>query len=100
MGFFSFLSSKNNKIKEWNAQGAIIIDVRSKDEFRGGHIKGSKNIPLPGINSKLSELKTYNKPIIFCCASGMRSGQANAVAKQAGIECMNGGGWNNLSRKL
>jgi phage shock protein E len=100
MGFFSFLSSKSDKIKEWSAQGAIIVDVRSKAEYQGGHIKGSKNIPLPGINLKLKELKKYEKPIIFCCASGMRSGQATALAKQAGIESMNGGGWSSLSRKL
>jgi phage shock protein E len=100
MGFFSFLNSKSDKIKEWNAKGAIIIDVRSKEEFRSGHIKGAKNMPLPGLNAKLKELKAYEKPIIFCCASGMRSGQATAISKQAGIECMNGGGWSSLSRKL
>lgn len=82
------------------AEGAIIVDVRSKEEYKSGHIKGSKNIPLPGINAKLKEIKSFNKPVIFCCASGMRSGQATAVAKQSGIECMNGGGWSSLSRKL
>ncbi len=100
MGFFSFLNSKSDKIKEWSALGAVIVDVRSKEEFRSGHIKGAKNIPLPGLNAKLKELKSYEKPIIFCCASGMRSGQATAISKQAGIECMNGGGWSSLSRKL
>jgi len=100
MGLFSFLSSKSDKIKDMQTRGAIVVDVRSKEEFRGGHIKGSKNMPLPGINSKLKELKAYDKPIIFCCASGMRSGQATAVSKQAGIECMNGGGWSSLSGKL
>ncbi len=100
MGLFSFLSSKSDKIKEMQTRGAIIVDVRSKEEFRGGHIKGAKNMPLPGINAKLKELKASGKPVIFCCASGMRSGQATAMAKQSGIDCMNGGGWSSLSRKL
>ena len=37
--------------------GAIIVDVRTKGEFQGGHIKGSINIPLDTINSKIEELK-------------------------------------------
>jgi len=56
--------------------GAIIIDVRSKGEFAGGHIRGSINISLDKIGSNISQLKKKNKPIITCCASGMRSASA------------------------
>jgi rhodanese-related sulfurtransferase len=41
-----------------------------------------------------------NKPVIVCCRSGMRSGQANSILKNSGIECMNGGGWQSLEGKL
>ena len=41
-----------------------------------------------------------NKSIIFCCASGVRSGQATSIAKFRGIESHNGGGWRSLNSKL
>ena len=44
--------------------GAIIVDVRSKGEFAGGHIKGSINIPLDLLSVNLSKLKDKDKPII------------------------------------
>lgn len=98
MGIFSFLNRKGEKISDFKSRNALIIDVRTKAEFQQGHIKGSKNIPLNNIASKTMEIKKMDKPIIFCCASGMRSGQATALAKREGIECMNGGGWSSLKR--
>ena len=96
MGLFSFLNKKGNKIQDFKSRGAIIVDVRSKEEFRGGHIKGAKNMPLPGLSGKSKELLNLGKPVIFCCASGMRSGQATSMMKGQGLECMNGGGWTSL----
>ena len=81
-------------------EGAIILDVRSKGEYAGGHIKGSKNIPLNVLSDKISEIKKWNKPIIACCASGMRSAQGTSILKSNGIEAMNGGGWSSLQSKL
>ncbi|MDQ7917542.1 rhodanese-like domain-containing protein [Mesonia sp. MT50] len=101
MGIFSFLfGNKAKMIKDFKARGAVIIDVRSKGEYAGGAIPGSKNIPLPQINTKVEEIKKMNKPVITCCASGMRSSSAVAVLKSKGVECINGGGWFNLSQKL
>lgn len=100
MGLFSFLTKKGDRIQDFVSRGAVVIDVRSKQEFQAGHIKGSKNMPLPGIAGKLKELKKLEKPIIFCCASGMRSGQATAMMKREGLDCLNGGGWQSLSRHL
>lgn len=71
---------------------ATIIDVRSRGEFMGGHVAGSKNIPLDEISERLDEFKSM-KNIVLCCASGNRSGQATAYLKQNGIECANGGSW-------
>lgn len=80
--------------------GAQIIDVRSPGEYTAGHIKGSKNIPLNQINSQLSKINK-NKPVITCCASGMRSGSAKTILKNNGFnEVYNGGGWNSLQSKL
>lgn len=94
------LGSKTNNIQEFIEKGAIIIDVRTSGEFASGHIKGSKNIPLDKIQSKIEEIKKINKPVITCCRSGMRSGQAALTLKQHGVECINGGGWDNLEKQL
>ena len=102
MGLLSMLGlgGKSESIKAFLEKGAVIIDVRTPGEFQGGHIKGSKNIPLNTVASKINEIKNLNKPIIACCASGMRSAQATSILKSNGIEAMNGGGWSSLENKL
>ncbi|MBU2018908.1 MAG: rhodanese-like domain-containing protein [Bacteroidetes bacterium] len=81
-------------------QGAIILDVRSKGEYQAGHIKGSINISVDTLNNNLSKLKK-DKPIITCCASGMRSASAKSILKSNGFkEVHNGGGWNSLQNKM
>ena len=79
--------------------GATLIDVRSTEEFKAGHIPGSVNIPLPLLESRLSSIP-QKKPVITCCASGMRSGSAKSMLKAKGYEVYNGGGWSGLGRKL
>lgn len=91
---------KSETIKDFISKGAIIIDVRTVGEFRDGHIKGSKNIPLDNIFSKVNEIKRLEKPIIVCCRSGMRSAQAASVLKNNGIEVINGGSWQNVEKNL
>ncbi len=82
-------------------EGGIIVDVRSKAEFAVGHIKGSKNIPLPNLNSNPAIPKDKNKPIITCCASGMRSGSAKSILKSKGYtNVYNGGSWLGLNNKI
>jgi rhodanese-related sulfurtransferase len=74
-----------------------IIDVRTPAEFELGHVQGSTNIPLNEIPTRINELKAMPQPIVFCCASGMRSGQATIFLQQQGINCTNGGSWLNLN---
>ena len=82
-------------------QGAIIVDVRSKGEYSGGHVNGSINIPLDTLSSNLGKLKDKNKAIITCCASGMRSASAKGILKSKGYASVyNGGGWSSLNNKL
>ena len=101
MGIFDFLfKNKQKMIDDFMSRDAVIIDVRTQAEFSNGAIKGSKNIPLQVINSKMAQIKKFNKPVITCCASGMRSGSAVSFLKQNGIEAMNGGGWSSLQRRL
>lgn len=81
-------------------QGAIILDVRSKSEYQGGHVKGSINIPVDTLGTNLSKLKK-EIPIITCCASGMRSASAKSILKSNGFtKVHNGGGWMSLQNKI
>ena len=70
-----------------------IVDVRTPMEFSGGNAEGSINIPLQELESRKEELKSLKQPLVLCCASGGRSGQANQYLTHQGIECYNGGSW-------
>jgi rhodanese-related sulfurtransferase len=82
-------------------KGATILDVRSKGEYQSGHIKGSINISVDSLNNNLSKLRDKSKPIITCCASGMRSASAKRILKSNGYtEVHNGGAWSSLQSKI
>ena len=74
-----------------------ILDVRTPEEFQIGHISGSINIPLHEIPHRVGEIKKLQPPLILCCASGTRSGQAALYLKSLGVECRNGGSWLDVS---
>jgi rhodanese-related sulfurtransferase len=71
-----------------NKQNAKIIDVRSKDEFKKGHIVDAVNIPLSEIkNNQTSALEKFKaSPIIMVCSAGMTSAQAAQLMVKAGFE--------------
>lgn len=70
-----------------------IVDVRTPEEFSQGHAQDSINIPLQEIPQRLNELKELKAPLILCCASGGRSGNAQVYLSQLGLECYNAGSW-------
>lgn len=99
MGFFSKLFGPK---VDWadliQNQKAKIVDVRTPAEYKSGHIKGSINIPLNTLPASIKKLKS-TEPIVLCCASGMRSGQAANMLKTQGFtQVYNGGGWHSLNR--
>ena len=101
MGFFDFLfKNKRKMVEEFMQKEAIVLDVRTEAEYSIGAISGSKNIPLQTLNNHIAKIKKQNKPVITCCASGMRSATAANILKRNGIEAMNGGGWQRLSQLL
>jgi len=60
-----------------NREDAHVIDVREVDEFAGGHLPEARNVPLAKLADRSSEIEKFkDKPVIVCCASGMRSGKA------------------------
>jgi phage shock protein E len=96
LSYLPTAQSKNMELLIKNGQCAI-IDVRTPAEFMGGHVAGAKNVPLNEIAARIEELKALETPLVLCCASGMRSGQATSILAQAGIECYNGGPWTNVN---
>ncbi len=98
LGFIKKLFGPGVDLSEKMREGAVIVDVRSPGEYAGGHVKGSKNIPLDKISGKINTIKKWDKPVITCCASGMRSGSAASILKQNGVEAYNGGSWQKANR--
>ena len=84
------------EIKQIIEKGALIIDVRTPEEYKEGHIQGSLSIPLNEIEDSLSWLQK-EVPTVLVCASGSRSAQALEILKNNGFEKIyNGGAWNSL----
>lgn len=81
-------------------EGKTVVDVRTREEFSGGHVAGSINIPLQEIQQRIEEVKALTQPLILCCASGGRSGQATGYLTSLGIDCENGGSWLDVNYKV
>lgn len=96
--FFGIKPAPN--YKELLKEGAVIVDVRSKGEYKGGHIIGSKNIPLSTLTANPDFIKK-DRVVITCCASGMRSASAKNILKSNGFQNVyNGGSWASLNQKI
>lgn len=85
---------------EWLERGAIILDVRTPEEFRQGTASGAINIPLDQVEKQLARIKKYQAPVITCCRSGARSGVAKNQLLAAGLECVNGGPWQTVQEAV
>jgi rhodanese-related sulfurtransferase len=82
----------SNIVSEKIQSGAIILDVRTPDEFRDGAYRGAVNIPLSDLVVRKGELKP-DVPVVVYCASGARSARAARLLKEAGFrEVINAGG--------
>lgn len=67
--------------------GAAVIDVRSSEEYRNGHLPGSVNIPLPELRKRLpDQFSSRGTVLLFHCLSGGRSALAVRQAKALGYE--------------
>lgn len=102
MEFLRKLFGLRGKISFKNlvSNGASIVDVRIVSDYQTGHIKNSINIPLHDLPGSLSKIDK-DKPVITCCASGLRSGSAVRILKKNGYKDVhNGGGWANLLFKI
>ncbi len=99
MALFSMFKRKNMsaEIKEYLEKDAVILDVRTLEEWNEGHIENAKHIVLNTIPQQVEQIKSWNKPVIAVCRSGARSGQATDFLTQQGIDVINGGPWGNVA---
>ncbi|MBP6391619.1 MAG: rhodanese-like domain-containing protein [Flavobacteriales bacterium] len=84
-------------LKQVLTKGALILDVRTPAEYTQGHVQGSINIPLDVPTQNLHKLDK-TEPVITCCRSGMRSGQAVHVVQAHGSSVYNGGPWTKVDQ--
>lgn len=100
MSFFGLFGGDKDKasIEEYLNDGAVVIDVRTVDEYASGHVNGSKNIVLNTLPTKVAEIKAMDKKVIAVCRSGARSGQATTFLSQQGVDIINGGPWQNVAK--
>ena len=92
MGFFDFFKQPdiNRGVKEYQATpGAVLLDVRTAEEYRGGHIPGSKNIPLQAIDKVASVAENKDTVLYVYCQSGARSRQATGLLQGMGYTNVN-----------
>lgn len=80
--------------------GALVVDVRTKNEFKSAHADGSINLPLDQLSKNMKKLgSNKERVIITCCASGTRSRMAKSMIQSAGFnEVYNGGSWMKVQR--
>ena len=101
MGFFQNLFGNGSaELRQLLSQGAVILDVRTPEEYKSGHIAGSRNIPLDTLPARISEIRQIKKPLVTVCQSGMRSSTARSFLESQGIPATNGGSWSSVNRML
>ena len=72
-------------VEEFRATpGAVLLDVRSSQEFQKGHIPGSRNVPLSSLGEAAGLAEDKETPLFVYCYSGARSGQAVHVLRRMG----------------
>ena len=94
------MEEKQMSIKQEVAKGALMVDVRTPEEFASGSVKGAINIPLNEVESRINEFKGKPGVVVFC-RSGNRSGQAKEILENNGIKnVINGINTDNMNAEL
>lgn len=76
--------------------GALLLDVRSPEEFAAGHLDGAVNIPVDALEARLDEVGSKERAVVVYCRSGMRSRRARALLLERGwVKVENLGGMGN-----
>ena len=84
------------------AAGAVVIDVRTAEEYAGDHLPQAINIPVQELANRLPEVEKLvagdkARPIVVYCGTGKRASKAKAALDAAGYsKVVNGGGLDDL----
>ena len=92
MGFFDFLRQPdvNQGVNDYkNSTGAVLLDVRTPQEYSEGHIPGSKTVPLQSLDKIRSIVENKDTELFVYCYSGARSRQAAMILGQMGYTKIN-----------
>ena len=92
MGVFNIFSKLNinDGVKKFRqTPNAILLDVRTEEEYSETHIEGSTNLPLQKIEMATSIITDKNKPLFVYCRSGVRSAKAVEILKRMGYTNVN-----------
>ncbi len=99
----AFATAQAKEVSFNGIKPAVIIDVRTQEEFAAGHIEGAINIPYEQIGQGIQSIKGLKKdsPVLVYCRSGRRSGIAKSTLEQLGFkQILNGGGMEMLAQQL
>jgi rhodanese-related sulfurtransferase len=67
-------------------QGALVLDVRTRDQYDAGHVIDARNVPSADLASSVETLKKYrDKPVLTCCETGMTAGAAARTLREQGF---------------
>ena len=93
-------TKKESELRRLIQEGAVLIDVRSSEEFDEGSVPGAINIPIDLLPDNIGKIPT-DKPIIVFCKSGNRAGKAKKILEENNItDVTNGGSWQNVQKAL
>lgn len=86
LDFFKTIDINQEVNRCRTTKGAILLDVRTEDEYRAGHIGGSRNIPVEKIKNAENLLHDKAAPVFVYCQSGSRSRTAASQLKKMGYQ--------------
>lgn len=81
--------------RELVRKGALLLDVRTPEEFAENHIPGAINIPVQVLHERVEELGSRERKVVVYCRSGARSARAAGMLRSAGYEVLDIGGVHN-----
>jgi len=75
---------KGPQAQQMVKDGALLLDVRTREEFAEKHIDGALNIPVQELEQRLEEVGAKDRPVVVYCRSGARSDRAMKLLKAEG----------------
>ena len=95
------LGKRKEELIEALGKRPYIIDVRTPQEYKMGHIQKAVNIPLDQIRDNAEKIRKMDKPVVTCCQTGSRSGRARRILLKKGVpDVHNGRGWVSLKQLM